>query len=46
METAAVTQQEIMDYLFSNFGLKSIKEVTEVQVEEVSKWILSQNSTN
>ena len=46
METAAVTQQEIMDYLFSNFGLKSIKEVTEGQVEEVSKWILSQNSTN
>ena len=46
METAAVTQQEIMDYLFSNFGLKSIKEVTEGQVEEVSEWILSQNSTN
>lgn len=46
METAAVTQQEIMEFLFSNFGLKSIKEVNEGQVEEVSKWILSQNSTN
>ena len=46
METAAVTQQEIMEFLFSNFALKSIKDINEGQVEEVSKWILSQNSTN